>query len=464
MIKSRARALIKPMKHQVQSLAHDKKSALVFDMSDPGTGKTAVRIWAFSERRRKGGGCLLVLAPRSLLRAAWLNDFAKFAPDMKVSVMGADNRAEAFAEKADVYVTNHDAAKWLAALKPAAFTKIEELVVDEGTAYKHHTSQRSKAALKLARRKHIKRKAVLTATPTSNGICDIWHLVLLLDSGARLGPLFFGFRSSVCTPEQVGHSAHAIKWHDKPGAEEAVFGLISDIVIRHRFEDCVDIPATHQYTVDYAMTPKQWKAYKTVETTQLLPMIDGKKITQLSVVNAAAVATKLLQIASGAVYTEAGKCQVIDLSRYEAILDLVEARKHPLVYFFWQHQRDALIAEAKRRDMTYCVLDGDATDTQRIAMVNAYQRGEYDVMFAHPASAAHGLTLTKGTSTIWSGPTYNLEWFKQGNKRQARIGQTEKTEIVVCMAKDTIEEKVYNDILMPKDMRMGNLLNMFASW
>jgi len=32
------------------------------------------------------------------------------------------------------------------------------------------------------------------------------------------------------------------------------------------------------------------------------------------------------------------------------------------------------------------------------------------------------------------------------------------------MAKDTIEEKVYNDILMPKDMRMGNLLNMFASW
>jgi len=134
------------------------------------------------------------------------------------------------------------------------------------------------------------------------------------------------------------------------------------------------------------------------------------------------------------------------------------------VYFFWQHQRDALIAEAKRRDMTYCVLDGDATDTQRIAMVNAYQRGEYDVMFAHPASAAHGLTLTKGTSTIWSGPTYNLEWFKQGNKRQARIGQTEKTEIVVCMAKDTIEEKVYNDILMPKDMRMGNLLNMFASW
>ena len=263
---------------------------------------------------------------------------------MKVSVATADNRADAFAADADVYITNHDAVKQLVKMKPAQLAKFTDLVIDEGTAYKHHTSQRSKAALKLSRLKHIKRKAVLTATPTSNGICDIWHLVLLLDGGARLGSLFFNFRSSVCEPEQVGHHAHAIKWHDKPGAEEAVFGLISDIVVRHKFEDCVDIPATHQYTVDYEMTAKQWKAYKTMELTQLLPLLDGKgkKAQVLTAVNAAAVATKLLQIASGAVYTEAGKYQVIDLARYETIIDMAAERRHPLVYFYWQHQRDEL--------------------------------------------------------------------------------------------------------------------------
>lgn len=428
------------------------------------TGKTAVRIWAFAERRRKGGGCLLVLAPRSLLRTAWANDFAKFAPDMKVSVATADNRADAFAADADVYITNHDAVKQLIKMKPAQLAKFSDLVVDEATAYKHHTSQRSKAALKIARLKHIKRKAVLTATPTSNGICDIWHLVLLLDEGKRLGPLFFNFRSSVCTPEQVGHNAHAIKWHDKPGAEEAVFGLISDIVVRHQFEDCVDIPATHQYTVDYELTPKQRKAYDLMELTQLLPLLNSKKGAAITAVNAAAVATKLLQIASGAVYTEAGQYQMIDAQRYETIIDMVAERKHPLVFFYWQHQRDALVAEADKRGMTYCVLDGNTSDAQRNAMVLDYQRGVFDVMFAHPASAAHGLTLTAGTSTIWTGPTYNLEWFKQGNKRQARIGQKHKTEVVVCLAKDTIEQRVYNEILMPKDKRMGNLLDLFGSW
>jgi SNF2 family DNA or RNA helicase len=463
MIKSRARAAIKPMKHQTVSLAHDKTTPIVFYMSDPGTGKTAVRIWAWAERRRKGGGCLLVLAPRSLLRAAWANDFAKFAPDMKVSVATADNRAAAFAEDADVYITNHDAVKWLTALKPAQLTKFSELVIDEAEAFKHHTSQRARAALKLSRLKHIKRKSVLTATPTSNGICDIWHLVLLLDGGERLGPLFFNFRSTVCTPEQVGANAHAIKWHDKPGAEEAVFGLISDIVMRHQFEDCVDIPATHQYTVDYELTPKQRKLYETMELTQLLPLLQGKNLS-LTAVNAAAVATKLLQICSGAVYTEGGKYQLIDSARYEAIIDMAAERKHPLVFFFWQHQRQALIAEAEKRGMTYAVIDGESSDTERITIVNAYQRGVYAVLFAHPKSAAHGLTLTAGNSIIWTGPTYDLSWFKQGNRRQARIGQKSKTEIIVCLAKDSIEERVYHDILMAKDKRMGNLLDLFGGW
>lgn len=464
MIKSRARALIKPMAHQKASLAHAKANPEAFDMSDPGTGKTAVCIWDFAERRRKKGGCLLVLAPRSLLRAAWANDFAKFAPDMKVSVATADNREVAFAADADVYITNHDATKWLVAQKPALLNKFSDLVVDEATAYKHHTSQRAKAAYKLSRRLHFTHKRLLTATPTSNGICDLWHQMMLLDGGKRLGHLFFQFRSSVCTPEQIGFNKNAVKWHDKDGAEEAVFGLITDVVVRHKFEDCVDIPTTHIYTIDYELTPKQWKAYKLMEMTQLLPLVNTKgKPAALTAVNAAAVATKLLQIASGAVYDGAGGHQVIDLARYETIMDMAQARKHPLVFFFWQHQRKALVAEAEARGMSYCVLDGDASDAERVAMVTNYQRGTYDVMLAHPQSAAHGLTLTKGTSTIWSGPTYNLEWFKQGNRRQARIGQAEKTEVITCIAKDTIEEKIYNQILMPKDARMGNLLDLFST-
>jgi SNF2 family DNA or RNA helicase len=288
--------------------------------------------------------------------------------------------------------------------------------------------------------------------------------VHLLDGGMRLGPTFYGFRASVCEPHQIGWNKNAVQWRDKPGAEEAVFGLIADITIRHKFEDCVDIPETHQYSIEYQLTPKQFKTYKDMEQAQIL-LLSGKSGAgpKISAVNAAAVSTKLMQISSGAVYDNDHKHHVIDTARYEMLMDLAEARRHPLVFFFWQHQRDALVAEATKRGMTFCVLDGSATDAERNAMVTQYQLGQYDVMLAHPKSAAHGLTLTNGNATIWPCPPVDLEWWKQGNKRQARIGQKRKTEVIVVIATGTIEERVYREILMAKDARMSNLLDLFAA-
>jgi hypothetical protein len=466
--------IYKPMKHQTHSMKVMDKTPVIFDMSDPGTGKTAVQIWAFAKRRKKSGGCALVFAPRSLLRSAWEDDFKKFAPHLVCSVANAEKREEAFAAPADVYITNVDAAVWVLKQKPAFFKKFDTLIIDEVSAYKHHTSARSKAINKI--KKYFKYRSVLSGTPNSNTICDIHNPVGILDDGKRLGKSFFGFRSAVCAPTQVGPRPEMVAWADKDGAEEAVFGLISDITVRHRFEDCIDIPETTRFSATYHLTSKQKKAYLEMEATQMMTLVAKKDLpaaaaarlrgeklpyTNVTAINAAAVYTKLLQIASGAVYEAQDKYHVVDTGRYEMIMDMVEARKHPLVFFLWKHQRDQLIALAEKRGMTYCVMDGNASDKERIDMVKHYQSGFYDVMFAHPKSAAHGLTLTKGTSTIWSSPTSDLEWFNQGNKRQARNGQKEKTEIIVIVAEGTIETKVY-ERLMAKDKRMSNLLDLFS--
>lgn len=469
MIKSRAKAkaALAPMAHQKVSLKHAKTTPIVYDTSDPGTGKTAVAIWDFAERRRKKGLCALVLAPRSLLKSAWADDFKKFALDMTVSIARAENREEAFAEDADVYVTNVDAVKWLVKQPKAFWSRFDTLIVDEITAFKHHTSQRSRAAARIA--KNFKYRRGLTGTPNGRSITDVWHQVLLLDDGKRLGPSFFAFRNTVCTPVQVGRSQHAVNWEDKDGAEEAVYGLLSDIVVRHKFEECVDIPAHHTYTVSYALSSAQRKVYETMQRDQIFidlvnavkGRMGGAKVEALAI-NAAAVTGKLLQISSGALYTNDEAYKAVANERYNLILDLVEARKHPLVFFFWKHQRDMLTAEASARGLKFAVIDGTTTDKERDAYVMRYQAGQYDVLFAHPQSAAHGLTLTRGTSTIWPCPTYNLEWFKQGNKRQYRLGQKEKTETIVVIAENTVEQGVY-DILMKKDARMTNLLDLFAS-
>ena len=439
------------------------------------TGKTFVRIkvfeqrWIASNRKHKA----LVLAPKSLLRSTWLNDFKKFAPDIKVVVVTADNK-DAFDEEADVYVTNIDAVKWIADKPKKFFQPLHELIVDESSAYKHATSQRSKAVAKLA--KHFEFRACMTGTPNGRSITDVWHQVFILDGGKRLGPSFYGFRNSVCEPTQVGRNANAIQWKDKDGAEEAVFGLLQDIVIRHKFEECVDIPPNHKYTLAYDLTPKHRKAYEELETSQLLlynkktnanttARLLGKKpedIGVVSAVNAAVLAGKLLQAASGAVYSSEDEYHSMDEGRYKLILDLVEERQHSLVFFHWKHQRDLLAKEAEKRGVTFCVLDGSVSDLERQSMVAAYQMGKYQVMLAHPKSAAHGLTLTRGTTTIWASPTYDAEVMTQGSKRQHRIGQTKKTETITIIAPGTIDERVY-EILEGKNKRMTNLLDLFES-
>lgn len=444
-------------KHQKTSIAFGDKNPCMLDLSDPGTAKTRVQLELFAKRRRKKGGCALILAPKTLLKSAWGNDASEFVPDMKYSLCFADKREKYFAVDADMYITNIDAVNWLVKQKPAFFKKFDTLVIDEITAFKHHTSARSRALSKI--KKHFCFRSGLSGTPNSNTICDIWHPALIIDDGKRLGTSFYGFRSNVCIPEQVGPSAQMVKWVDKDGAEEAVFDLLSEITIRHKFEDCIDIPPTHKSTIMYDLPPSQMKAYQEMERTQMLALNQSK--ASVLAINAAAVTTKLLQIASGAVYESPDKYHLIDTGRYELVMDLVEGRKHPIVFFLWKHQRDELVKEATKRKLRFCVIDGNATDNQRSEMVRAYQAGFYDVMFAHPKTAAHGLTLTKGTSIIWPSPTYDLEWFSQANKRQARAGQTEKTEIIVVLAAGTIETKVYEKLLI-KNARMGNLLDLFA--
>lgn len=296
----------------------------------------------------------------------------------------------------------------------------------------------------------------MTGTPNGNSITDVWHQVFILDDGQRLGKSFYAFRDSVCSPKQVG--PNAMKWTDKEGAEEAVFGLLSDIVIRHKFEDCTDIPPNHTYSVEYDLSSKQLKAYAELEATQMLIL----QKQEILAINAAAVATKLLQVSSGSVYGGDGKHVTVDTTRYELVLDLVEQRQHSFVLFLWKHQRDALVAEAQKRGVSYAVIDGETSDVDRQRLVEAYQAGRYQVMFGHPKTVAHGVTLTRGTATIWASPTYDLELFAQGSKRQHRIGQTQKTETIVIVAKGTIEEKVW-EILEGKNKRMRNLLDLFGT-
>ena len=448
----------KAYNHQSEMTDFIRRTLKCFVTSDPGTGKTRAVLDAIITL----GGATLVLAPLSILQPAWGNDTEQFTPDQTYSCSYARKRAETFALPVDITITNHDAVKWVAKqLKedPHFLDRFDTLIIDECTAFKNRTTQRSTALREIS--SHFERIVELTGTLNSNGVLDTWHPTFILDDGHRLGKNFFQFRSSMCSPVQVGPRPEMREWREKPEATGIVASLIADINIRHKFEDCIDIPENAVRTV-YTTLPKTiMDQYHELKDESILFTDQHGGI--VNAIHAGVRVKKLLQLVTGAIYDEHGDVHKIHTERYELVMDLVEARDHSLVAFNWKHERNELCYIASKRKLRYAVIDGDVTsNARRTEIVRAFQAGELDVLFCHPQSAAHGLTLTRARTTIWCSPTYNAEHFQQFNRRIYRATQTAKTETILVTAVGTWEEEVYAR-LNTKLSRMDELLGILST-
>ena len=435
-----------PYAHQKTTTDFIVKTKRCLITSDPGTGKTRAVLDAHAIL----GGKTLVLAPLSILEAAWGEDINKFQPQIKYGVAYAKNRAKIFEDDTnEMVITNFEAVNFLQK-NTHLLKKFDTIVIDEFTAFKNREAKRSKNLSKII--SCFTNRIAMSGTPNSNTILDIWHPVLLVDGGERLGSRFYAFRHQACTPKFNGF---ANEWIDKPGIEEAVANKLSDISIRFALSDCIDLPDNIVRTVNTKLTPNVQKQYKTLADESVLYTKSGT----VNAVHAAARVKKLLQLVTGAVYDEDGVVQFVHQERYDIVMTLVGQRAHSLVAFNWKHERDALVELAQKEGYTFEVIDGSVPAERRKDIVSRYQAGQIKVLFCHPQSAGHGLTLTKANTVIWCSPTYNAEHYQQFNQRIYRAGQTQKTETILIQARNTWEPEVYKK-LNTKLGRMENLLHI----
>lgn len=443
--------------HQQASCALFARIMCGFDNSSPGTGKTAVQIWTYNDRP-KPRGRWLIICPKTLMLAAWGHDIERFAPNLTVSYAYAEQREEAFRLDTDVVIMNTDGVRWLSKKQNLKWlAEFDHLTIDEYTTFKHPTSQRSKAMAQL--RKYFKRRYALSGTPNPNTVMELWHPTLIVDDGKRLGNSYFKLRSSVQVPVQIGPDPRHLRWDDKPGATQAVNQLLEDITIRHAFEDVMThVPANHRDVKTFALSARAQKAYEKMENDLIMALDEGKVV---SAVHAAALRTKLLQIASGAVYDGDGdgSYAVIDDARYELIADLVDEREHSVVFFNWKHQRDLLCKHFEARGLSFAVIDGSVPQRERDRIVADYQSGKYRTILLHPRTGAHGLTLTRGDTTIFASPIYEADLMEQAIARIYRGSQDKVTNTIFIEALKTVEAKVYAR-LNDKAARMADLLDL----
>lgn len=410
-----------------------------------GMGKTVATLTGLEDLFMAGSETqpALVLAPLRVAASTWPDEVEKWGHLRNIEIQPivgtAKERAAAlFNSNASVFTTNYDNLVWLVEQLGGRWP-FGTVIADESTRLKSfRLRQGGKRAAALAKvaHKHVHRWVNLTGTPAPNGLIDLWGQAWFVDQGERLGRTYSAFTSrwfnSIQFPGQQWSKLEA-----RPCAQEQMQAALRDVTISLDAADWFDIDEPIHNVIRVPLPPKARSQYLAMEKEMFLEL-NGAGVEAL---NAAAKTVKCLQIASGAIYTDnAGTWAEVHDAKLQALDSILsESGGMPVLvaYHFKSDLARLLKAFPKGRQL-------DA-DPQTIRDWNA---GKIPVLFAHPASAGHGLNLQDGGNIlVFFSHWWDLEQYQQiieriGPTRQAQAGHRRPVWIHHIIAADTTDEMV----------------------
>jgi len=421
-----------PMAHQKDTAAFIVNNPKCFVFNEQGVGKTASAAWAadylLSEKKVKR---VLVVCPLSIMKAAWQRDLFHVLPHRSVGIAhgNAKTRRSVLEGNYEFVIINFDGLEVVIdELKKAEFDMI---IVDEANGLKNTQTRRWKTFKQML--KDDMRVVLMTGTPASQSPEDAYGLAKLVNP-ANVPQFFSGWK------DLVMQKISTFKWVPRPRANDIVFRALQP-AIRYTKEECLDLPDITYETRDVPLTAQQEKYYNILKK-QMLIEAAGEEV---SAVNAAAKLNKLLQISSGAVYSDDGTVLNFDVSNrlneLEAVID--ESLKKVIVFAPFTHTIEVIEQFLQKKRISCAIINGAVSANKRATIINQFQTDpDPRVIIIQPQAAAHGVTLTAANTVVWFGPTSSVETYLQANARAHRKGQDHKVTVVMLQGSPA-EEKMY---------------------
>jgi len=415
-----------------------------------GMGKSSSVLMALDALSLIESGPVLIIAPLRVARSTWPSEVKKWDRfnHMTVSVVcgPVKDRVRALSKRADIYTTNYENLEWLVGHLGDAWP-FTTVVADELTRLKgfrlRQGSVRAKALGKVAHTK-VTRFIGLTGTPAPNGIKDVWGQIWFVDAGYRLGKTYSSFSARWFTQSYDGFGIIPHKH-----AQAEIESLISDVCISLDPKDYFNIKDPVVVNIEVDLPPEARKQYKAMED-EMFAEFDGQEVEAF---NAAARTIKCLQIANGAIYTGDDSTMWSDVhdEKLRALESIVEeSAGAPILCVY--HFKSDLMRLLKAFPQSQ-VLDKNP------ATIDAWNAGQIPLLFCHPMSAGHGLSLQDGGNILvffahWWSLEERLQVIERiGPTRQAQSGYDRPVFIYNIIAKDTVDELVIERIANKKSVQ-----------
>lgn len=415
-----------------------------------GLGKTSATLHALDALLLAHGGPALVLAPLRVAQSTWPDEVMKW-PSLRhltvVPVIGsAAERGRALQAPADIHTINYENVPWLVETLGDQWP-YRIVVADESTRLKsfrlRQGGKRAQALAKVSPK--VERLIQLTGTPSPNGLVDLWGQIWFIDQGHRLGKSFSAFASRWFRQIPVADGFHALKPHAHAQAE--IEERLRDVCMSLDARDHFDLREPIVNVIKVSLPGGLRKKYEELER-EFFTEIEGAEIEAVS---AAAKSIKLLQLCNGAMYTGEDTWVEAHKEKLEALRSIVEEAAGAPILVAYHFKSD--LARLKAAFPQGRHLD---KDPQTIRDWNA---GQIPLLFAHPASAGHGLSLQDGGNIlVFFGLWWDLEQHLQiieriGPTRQAQSGYDRPVFLHYLVTERSVDELVLARLTTKKSIQ-----------
>ena len=452
----------KPRPYQVVAIKRLRSldSALLFV---PLRGrKTAIIIDAL--RRGNRLPRMLVVSPLTVI-SVWQNELHAEGISTHVVVIRGTRKQKRNLMKTSgnvVFLTNYETISAMRTDAALYLSDCEAVVLDESTKIKHSYTNTAKAVCGSLRR--IRRRFVLTGTPVTESLLDLWQQVDFV-SPDLFHSSFFVWRETYFTPNYWG-----TKWAPNSDTKEELFSKIAFITVSVD-EKAVGLGPEKDIPVSLELTPEMRSAYDQLQKSFTSTLARHGWESNYIV----AVMEKLSQICSGFLsFGSHTRCKTRRTQPIEANIDAALLRAAPpklrnalhrfpkspkeawlreflrnpehlpvVVWFRHTVAQRAITEVFDRAGLTWEKIDGQTPPHKRENALLWFSTGEVKCLAVQIDTAKYGISLAGAKHVVFYEPTWSFEAYYQARKRTQKAGDASPTSFYLLSCKDTIEELVY---------------------
>jgi len=467
-----------PFQHQlvaVESMIGAEAFGLLMEM---GTGKTyciALELNYYACIRKESEMLRVIIVCPKALRENWKRELLSGigdCHDVAVEILNGDIKSidqiyNLLNSPAmiKVVITSYDSVdtmqRQLLVFKPTYYC------ADESHYLKNPEAQRSKANLKVAHAATMRR--ILTGTPVSNNILDVWHQFEILRKGALGYATYGGFKKQYAYVEKTGQFEKVTGFkEDMIGELKENMAMLSFVVKKER---CLDLPERLYTTIAVEMPPAVREQYDAFAEDFYLSLADGTEVkTEFIIVQM----LKLSQICCG---YAVGMKQTLDPNapppvegeevdaefersvctipggdaKMNVMLDDVEEVCKSGKCIIWSRFRlsnQMMKAKLAERGIIAEVFDGSTKEKDRQRIIDNFNNDLVTRVFiGNPQSGGVGLTLLGNKdapchTAFFYANSFNFGSREQAEARNHRIGQRNNVLYTDYVYKNSIEEYI----------------------